>query len=89
MSGAPRDRIGALLREVYPDFGSTRAAEKLAERNGIEGRAPRCALIVFIDDATGRLTSLRFAPVESAKRKTFRSCHQTTAPDPPGKPRTR
>jgi transposase len=30
-----------------------------------EGRAPRCTLIVFIDDATGRLTALRFAPVES------------------------
>jgi hypothetical protein len=32
-----------------------------------EGRAPKCCLIVFIDDATGRLTSLRFAPTESAK----------------------
>ena len=30
-----------------------------------EGRAPRCTLIVFIDDATGRLTALRFAPVAS------------------------
>ena len=30
-----------------------------------EGRAPRCTLIVFIDDATSRLTALRFAPVES------------------------
>lgn len=113
-----RGRIGALLREFYPDFGPTLAAEKLAERDGIavsaetvrrlqielglwrpkkrrakrvfqlrdrrprfgeliqidgsphdwfEGRAPRCTLIVFVDDATGRLTSLRFAPVESAK----------------------
>ena len=32
-----------------------------------EGRAPRCTLIVFIDDATGQLTALRFAPVESCK----------------------
>jgi transposase len=32
-----------------------------------EGRAPRCTLIVFIDDATGRLTALRFAAVESCK----------------------
>lgn len=31
-----------------------------------EGRAPRCALLVFIDDATGRLTGLRFAPSETA-----------------------
>jgi hypothetical protein len=28
------------------------------------GRRPRCTLIVFIDDATSRLTALRFAPVE-------------------------
>ena len=32
-----------------------------------EGRAPRCTLIVFIDDATSRLTALRFASVESGK----------------------
>jgi hypothetical protein len=31
-----------------------------------EGRAPTCALLVFIDDATGRLTGLRFAPSETA-----------------------
>lgn len=99
------------LRETYPDFGPTLAAEKLAERNGIvvsretlrhiqirlglhkpkrrrqkrifqsrtrrprfgdlvqidgsphewlEGRGPRCTLIVFIDDATSRLLGLRF-----------------------------
>ena len=30
-----------------------------------EGRGPRCTLIVFIDDATGRLTALRFAPAET------------------------
>jgi predicted transcriptional regulator len=30
-----------------------------------EGRAPKCALLVFIDDATGRLTGLRFAPAET------------------------
>jgi hypothetical protein len=32
-----------------------------------ERRAPRCALIVFIDDATGRLTALRFAPAETTR----------------------
>ena len=32
-----------------------------------EGRGPRCTLIVFIDDATGRLTSLRFAPAETTR----------------------
>jgi transposase len=33
----------------------------------LEGRAPRMSLIVFIDDATGRLTALRFAPAESTR----------------------
>ena len=32
-----------------------------------EDRDPRCALIVFIDDATTRLTALRFVPVESTR----------------------
>lgn len=32
-----------------------------------EGRAPRASLIVFIDDATGQLTGLRFAPAESTR----------------------
>src|SRR5487761_2130235 len=118
LAEATRLRIERLLRETYPDFGPTLAAEKLAERDGIvvsretvrriqtrlklhkpkkrgekrvfqlrdrrprfgelvqidgsphdwfEGRGPRCTLIVFIDDATGRLTALRFAPVESGK----------------------
>ena len=30
-----------------------------------EGRADRCTLLVFIDDATSRLLQLRFAPTES------------------------
>jgi transposase len=32
-----------------------------------EGRGERCALIVFIDDATGRLTALRFSPAETTR----------------------
>lgn len=32
-----------------------------------EGRAPRCTLIVFIDDATSRLMALRFAPAETTQ----------------------
>jgi transposase len=32
-----------------------------------EGRGPRCTLIVFIDDATGRLTALRFVPAETTR----------------------
>ena len=118
LTAATRGRIEQLLGETYGDFGPTLAAEKLAERDGIEvsretvrriqvglklhrpkkrrakrvfqlrerrprfgeliqidgsphewfeGRGPRCTLIVFIDDATNRLTGLRFAPVESGQ----------------------
>ena len=113
-----RRRIEAALKERYPDFGATLAAEKLAEHELIivsvetvrqmqialklwrpkarrkrrvfqcrerrprfgeliqidgsphawlEGRGPRATLIVFIDDATGRLTDLRFVPAETTK----------------------
>ena len=113
-----RERIAALLRDKYPDFGPTLAVEKLHEREGIvvsaetvrqmqidmdlwrpkkrrqkrvfqlrerrprfgeliqidgsphawfEDRGPRCTLIVFIDDATNRLTALRFAPSETTR----------------------
>ena len=30
-----------------------------------EGRGEYCTLLVFIDDATGRLTQLRFTPTET------------------------
>ena len=111
-------RILGLLRNAYQGFGPTLAAEKLAERDGIEvsretirrlqiehklwrpkrrkekrvfqlrerrprfgelvqidgsphdwfeGRGPRCTLIVFIDDATGRLISLQFTPSETRR----------------------
>jgi transposase len=33
----------------------------------LEGRGPKMTLIVFIDDATGRLTGLRFAPAETTR----------------------
>jgi transposase len=112
------ERIAALLRDKYPDFGPTLAVEKLLERDGIavsaetvrqmqiamglwrpkkrrhkrvfqlrerrprfgeliqidgsphawlEDRGPRCTLIVFIDDATSRLTALHFAPSETTR----------------------
>jgi transposase InsO family protein len=32
-----------------------------------EGRAPRCTLIVFIDDATSRLLTLHFSPTETTQ----------------------
>ncbi len=37
-----------------------------------EDRGPRCTLIAFVDDATSRLTALRFAPSE-----TTRACMET------------
>ena len=42
----------------------------------LEGRGPRCTLIVFIDDATSRLLALRFVPAEStaAYNETLRGC---------------
>lgn len=113
-----REKIERLLREKYPDFGATLAAEKLAELDKItvshetirqiqiklnlwkpklrqeryihqprerrprfgeliqidgsphdwfEGRAPRCNLTVFIDDATSRLMALHFSPTETTE----------------------
>ncbi len=51
-------------RERRPRFG------ELIQTDGsihawFEDRGPKCSLIVCIDDATSRLTMLRFAPVES------------------------
>lgn len=108
------DKAVALVKEHFPDFGPTFAAEKLAERHNLtlsvsalrrgmvreslwktrqpqgrhrawrqrrpcvgllvqldgsdhdwfEGRGPRCALLIFIDDATGRILHGEFVPVE-------------------------
>jgi transposase len=52
------------LRQRRPRFGELIQIDG-SPHDWFEGRAPRCTLIVFIDDATGRLTALRFAPVES------------------------
>ena len=110
---AVREAVLTILRERYPDFGPTLAAEKLAELHDLrlsretlrhwmadaglwvprkarrgrvhqprhrrdcsgelvqidgcehawfEDRGPPCTLLVFIDDATGRLMQLRFVP---------------------------
>ena len=127
LSKAMVGQVEDLLRETYPDFGPTLAAEKLSERDGIvvsretvrriqvrlglhkpkrrrqkrvfqsrtrrprfgelvqidgsphdwlEGRGPRCTLIVFIDDATSRLLGLRFVPAECCAGyiETLRGC---------------
>ena len=54
------------LRERRPRFG------ELIQIDGsphawLEDRGPRCTLIVFIDDATNRLTALHFAPSETTR----------------------
>lgn len=54
------------LRERRPRFG------ELIQIDGsphawLEDRGPRCTLIVFIDDATGRLTALHFALSETTR----------------------
>ena len=53
-------------RERRPRFG------ELIQIDGsphawFEDRGPRCTLIVFIDDATSRLTALHFAPAETTR----------------------
>jgi len=52
------------LRQRRPRFGELVQIDG-SPHDWFEGRSPRCTLIVFIDDSTGRLTALRFAPVES------------------------
>ena len=54
------------LRERRPRFGEPIQVDG-SPHDWFEGRGPRCTLIVFIDDATSRLTALRFAPVGSGK----------------------
>ena len=54
------------LRKRRPRFGELIQIDG-SPHDWFEGRGPRCTLIVFIDDATGHLTVLRFAPVESGR----------------------
>jgi transposase len=54
------------IRERRPRFGELIQIDG-SPHDWFEGRGPRCTLIVFIDDATGRLTHLRFAPAETTK----------------------
>jgi hypothetical protein len=64
----------------HPRKGGTVCAHPMRERRArfgemiqidgsphdwFEGRSANCTLLVFIDDATGRLTQLRFAPTET------------------------
>ena len=54
------------LRERRPRFGELIQIDG-SPHDWFEGRGERCTLIVFIDDATGRLTALQFAPVETTR----------------------
>lgn len=54
------------LRERRPRFGELVQIDG-SPHDWFEGRGPRCTLIVFIDDATGRLTTLQFSPTETAR----------------------
>ena len=54
------------LRERRARFGELIQIDG-SPHDWFEGRARRCTLIVFIDDATGRLTGLRFVPAESTR----------------------
>ena len=65
----PRQRRGGKahpLRERRARFGELIQIDG-SPHDWFEGRGPRCSLIVFIDDATGRLTDLRFAPTETTR----------------------
>ena len=53
-------------RERRPRFGELVQIDG-SPHDWLEGRGPRCTLIVFIDDATSRLTALQFAPAETTK----------------------
>ncbi len=54
------------LRQRRPRFGELIQIDG-SPHDWFERRGPRCTLIVFIDDATSRLTALHFAPAESSK----------------------
>ena len=58
------------LRERRPRFGELIQVDA-SHHDWFEGRAPRCALIVFIDDATGRLTALHMAKAETREAYTI------------------
>jgi hypothetical protein len=63
---ARRARRVFQLRERRPRFGELIQIDG-SPHDWFEGRGPRCTLIVFIDDATGQLTALRFVPAETTR----------------------
>lgn len=53
------------LRERRARFGELVQIDG-SPHDWFEGRAPRCTLVAFIDDATGKIVYARFEPVESS-----------------------
>ena len=54
------------LRERWPRFGELIQIDD-GSQGWLKDRGPRRTLIVFIDDATGRLTALHFAPTKTRR----------------------
>ena len=52
------------MRERRACFGELIQVDG-SDYDWFEGRSPRCTLLVFVDDATGKLVALRFVPHES------------------------
>jgi len=57
-------------RDRRPRFGELIQIDG-SPHDWFEGRAPKCTLLVFIDDATSRLTALHFAPAETTRAYLF------------------
>ncbi len=58
------DSVSHPMRERRASFGEMIQIDG-SPHDWFEGRGVYCTLLVFIDDATGRLTNLRFAPTET------------------------
>ena len=69
--GLARTRRRRSVRVRSPRLRRPRFGELIqidgSPHDWFEGRGPRCTLIVFIDDATSRLTALQFAPAETTR----------------------
>ena len=61
-----RDKRVFQVRERRARFGELIQIDG-SHHAWLEERGPKCALIVFIDDATGRLTGLSFSPAETTR----------------------
>jgi len=62
------------LRERRPCFGEVVQIDG-SPHDWFEGRAPKCTLLVFIDDATGKLLQLWFRPTEDLQGY-FEACQK-------------